>query len=436
MKRLVWLLGIAACLAVAPWGARGEPAATATFNFKGARGSDALRLIATQFGYSVVMGDGVGGTLTANLNQVTLEQALEYVAQATGCEYVLRDRIVLVNPSSLASRVIPLRYLSAVAAAEAVAKMLSDRGTVEPFTGLAEKQVSTEGAMSNALIVTDTPARLERVAKVIEAMDVRPRQVSIEAKLVESVLGVNEKLGFDWQLRASAAGASLPTTFPFPKDQGSGAFTGTPNPNTPVGGSGPAFPPGQTFPYSTPADFKFGKLSFQEFTVAMEILKEQSNTNLVSAPQVTTLDNQQAEIIVGQVVPIATYEHSQLAGTLLLSGYEEKKIGVRLVVTPHFASDSTMVITVSPEVSEILEYRGQFNERPVTSTRSATTQIVIKSGETIMIGGLISSLDRKIVRKVPVLGDIPLLGYLFRHKTVSKDKVDLMIFITPHISAL
>ena len=277
--------------------------------------------------------------------------------------------------------------------------------------------------MSNALIVTDTPARLERVARVIEAMDVRPRQVSIEAKLVESVLGVDEKLGFDWQLRASAAGATLPTTFPFPKDQGSGVLTATPNPNVPVGGTGPAFPPGQTFPYATPSDFKFGKLSFQEFTVAMEILKEQSNTNLVSAPQVTTLDNQQAEIIVGQVVPIATYEHSQLAGTLLL-------------VTPHFANDSTMVITVSPEVSEILEYRGQFNERPVTSTRSATTQIVMKSGETVMIGGLISSLDRKIVRKVPVLGDIPLLGYLFRHKTVSKDKVDLMIFITPHITAL
>jgi len=436
MRRLVVLLAIAACLASTPWGAQGEPAATATFNFKGARGSDALRLIANQFGYSVVMGDGVGGTLTASLNQVTLEQALEYVSQATGCEYVLRDRIVLVNPSAPSSRVFSLKYMSPAAAAGAVSKMLSEKGSAEPYTGLGEKEFATGGAMSNALIVTDTPARLERVARVIEAMDVRPRQVSIEAKLVESVLGVNEKLGFDWQLRASAAGATLPTTFPFPKDQGSGVLTGTPNPNVPVGGAGPAFPPGQTFPYANSSDFKFGKLSFQEFTVAMEILKEQSNTNLVSAPQVTTLDNQQAEIIVGQVVPIATYEHSQLAGTLLLSGYEEKKIGVRLVVTPHFANDSTMVITVSPEVSEILEYRGQFNERPVTSTRSATTQIVMKSGETVMIGGLITSLDRKIVRKVPVLGDIPLLGYLFRHKTVSKDKVDLMIFITPHITAL
>ncbi len=435
MKRLVVIIGIAACLIAAPWGAWGEPAATASFNFKAARGSDALRVIATQFGYSVVMGDAVGGTMTANLNQVTLEEALEYVAQATGCEYVVRGRVVLVNPSAPSSRVIPLRYLSSAAAAEAVAKMLSDRGTVEPFTGLGAKERYSGGAMSNALIVTDTPARLERVAQVIESMDVRPRQVSIEAKLVESVLGVDEKLGFDWQLRASAAGATLPTTFPFPKDQGSGVFTGTPNPNVPVGGGGPAFPPGQTFPYANSADFKFGKLSFQEFTVAMEILKEQSNTNLVSAPQVTTLDNQQAEIIVGNVVPIATYEHLPLAGTLQITGYEEKKIGVRLVVTPHFANDSTMVLSVSPEVSEIVEYRGQFNERPVTSTRSATTQIVMKSGETIMIGGLISSLDRKIVRKVPVLGDIPLLGYLFRHKTVTKDKTDLMIFITPHITA-
>lgn len=435
MRRLVVAIGIAVCLTAAPWGAKGEPAATASFNFKGARGSDALRVIATQFGYSVVMGDAIGGTMTANLNQVTLDEALEYVAQATGCEYVVRDRVVLVNPSAPTSRVISLRYLSSVAAAEAVSKMLSDRGTVEPFTGLGQKERFSGGAMSNALIVTDTPARVERVAKVIESMDVRPRQVSIEAKLVESVLGVDEKLGFDWQLRATAAGATLPNTFPFPKNQGSGVFTATPNPSTPVGGGGPAFPPGQTFPYATPSDFKFGKLSFEEFTVAMEILKEQSNTNLVSAPQVTTLDNQQAEIIVGNVVPIATYEHLPLAGTLQITGYEEKKIGVRLVVTPHFANDSTMVLSVSPEVSEIVEYRGQFNERPVTSTRSATTQIVMKSGETIMIGGLISSLDRKIVRKVPVLGDIPILGYLFRHKTVTKDKTDLMIFITPHITA-
>jgi len=260
--------------------------------------------------------------------------------------------------------------------------------------------------------------------------------VAIEAKLVETVLGDDEKLGVDWQLRASAKGAVLPTTFPFPKTAGSGDFTAEPNPNSQVGGVGPAFPPGQNFPYPSTSDFTFGKLSFQEFAVALDILKQTSSTNLVSAPNVTTLDNQQAEIVVGTVVPIALYERLKETGTLEVIGYEEKKIGVRLLVTPHAADDSSMVLSVNPEISEIIEYRGQFNERPVTSTRSASTQVVMKSGETIMIGGLISSPDRKIVRKVPILGDIPLLGYLFRNKSVTKDKVDLMIFITPHISAL
>lgn len=409
---------------------------TASFNFKGARGSDALRLVATQFGYSVVMGEGVGGTLTANLNEVTLDQALSYVAQATGCEYVVRDKTILINPSAPISRVVPLRYLSPAAAAEAVAKMLSDHGSVEPFTGRGAKEASPTGAMSNALIVTDTPARVDRISSVLATMDVRPKQVAIEAKLVEAVLGKNEKLGFDWQLRASAVGASLPTTFPFPKNNASSIFTGTSNPNDQVGGGGPAFPPGETFPYASTSDFKFGKLSFEEFSVAMDILKQQSNTNLVSSPQVTTLDNQQAEISVGKVVPIATYEHLPLAGTLQVTGYEEKKVGVRLLVTPHFTSDSTMVLTINPEVSEIVEYRGQFNERPVTATRTATTQIIVKSGESILIGGLISTLDQKVESKVPVLGDIPLLGYLFRHKTDSKEKVDLMIFVTPRIVGL
>jgi general secretion pathway protein D len=200
-----------------------------------------------------------------------------------------------------------------------------------------------------------------------------------------------------------------------------------------VGGVGAAFPPGQTFPYTSPSDYTFGKLSFQEFNVALDILKQSSTTNLVSAPNVTTLDNQEAEIIVGTVVPIARYEHTEQTGALQISGYDEKKVGVRLLVTPHVGVDSTMILAVNPEISEILEYRGQFNERPVTSTRSAQTQVEVRSGETVLIGGLIRTVDMKIERKVPILGDIPLIKFLFRHTTTSKQKVDLMIFITPHL---
>jgi general secretion pathway protein D len=450
MRRILAALALAAALIAAPWSAPAQPEGRATFSFKGARAQDALRLIASQFGMSIVIGRDVPGTLTANLSHVTFVQAVEYVAEATGADYRIDGNVLLVNPAGVTSRLVPLHYLDPTAAAAAVRGLLSEKGTAEPFSGrpgglagvagvpgaaggksfLAE---TTNGARANALLVTDTPSRVARVEELIAQMDTRPRLVSIEAKLVETTLGKDEKLGVDWQLRASAAGAVLPTTFPFPKRSGSGDFTATPNPNNQVGGVGPAFPPGQTFPYATPGDYVFGKLSFQEFSVAMDILKQTSNTNLVSAPTITTLDNQQAEMVVGTVVPIAKYERLKETGTLEITGYDEKKIGVRLLVTPHFAEDSTMILSVSPEISEIIEYRGQFNERPVTSTRSAVTQVVVRSGETVMIGGLIKTVDLQIVRKVPILGDIPLLGYLFRHKTIQRQKVDLMIFVTPRL---
>jgi len=429
MRRLVALLALAATLAAAtPAGAR--DGATASFSFKDTRAQDALRLVAAQFGYSFVMGQPVSGSFTATLSDLTFEESVSYVAEATGCDYRIDGKVLVVNPVSLRSAVFLLRYLDPKAAADAVAKVVSEKGFVAPFSGGGGGSASTK---ANALIVTDTPARLEAVARVLEQLDKRPRLIAIEAKLVETTLGSDERLGLDWQLRASAKGAVMPHTFPFPKGAGSGDFTAESNPNNQVGGGGPAFPPGQSFPYASPGEFTFGKLSFQEFSVALELLKQQSSTNLVSAPKVTTLDNQEAEIVVGTVVPIARYERHRETGVLEIIGYDEKKVGVRLLVTPHVGADSTIVLSVSPEISEILEYRGQFNERPVTATRSASTQVVMKGGETVMIGGLIKEVDVKVTRKVPFLGDLPILGALFKHKTSSKQKVDLMIFITPHL---
>jgi len=435
MRRLAVLAGILACLALhAPESGAAGPEGYASFHFKDARVSDAIRLIAAQFGVNVVIGPGTNGSFTASLDHVTLAQAMQYVSEASGVEYTLRDRVLVVNPAGLSSQVFTLRYIDPSAASDAVKKALTSRGTISSYYGRTKDGPwSPATASANVLVVTDTSAGLDRVARILAEMDVKPQVVAIEAKLVETTLGKDEKLGVDWQIRASAKGAVLPTTFPFPKSQGSGDFTGTPNPNNQVGGVGPAFPPGQTFPYTTPADYTFGKLSFEEFTVALDILKQSSGTNLVSAPKITTLDNREAEIIVGTVVPIARYEHTEQTGALEIAGYDEKKVGVRLLVTPHVGPDSSMILAVNPEISEIVEYRGQFNERPVTSTRSAATQVEVKSGETVMIGGLIRSVDMTVERKVPVLGDLPILNFLFRHKATSKQKVDLMIFITPHL---
>jgi type IV pilus assembly protein PilQ len=433
MKRAAVVPMMLAALMLLVTASAGQAPATASFNFRDAKAEDALRLIAAQFGYSIVSGRGVPASITANLADVTFEEAVQYVAEASGCEYRIEQKVLVINPAELSTQVFNLHYLDPEAAEAAVARVLSERGRVDAFSGRGGKPGAPASALSNALVVTDTSARLVTVGRVLQQMDVKPRLVAIEAKLVETTLGADEKLGIDWQLRASATGGVLPTTFPFPKSQGSGEFTGTPNPNNQVGGIGPAFPPGETFPYTNPDDYTFGKLSFQEFSVALDILKQSSRTNLVSAPQVTTLDNQAAEIVVGTVVPIAKYERLKETGTLEVTGYDEKKVGVRLVVTPRVGPDSTMILSVNPEISEIVEYRGQYNERPVTATRSAATQVEMRTGETLLIGGLIREQDIRIVRKVPVLGDIPVLKFLFRHTTTQKQKVDLMIFITPHL---
>jgi type II secretory pathway component HofQ len=433
MKRLVALLALTATLAAgSPAGAR--DGATASFSFKEARAQDALKLIAAQFGYSFVMGQPVTASFSATLTDLTFEESVSYVAEATGCEYRVDGKVLVVNPAAVRSTVFHLRYLDPKAAAGALTNVISAKGFVAPFSGF--EGGSTSSARENALVVTDTPARIEAAARVLERIDRRPQLIAIEAKLVETTLGDDERLGVDWQMRARATGATLPHTFPFPKSAGTGDFTAEPNPNNQVGGVGPAFPPGQAFPYANPTDYTFGKLSFQEFSVALELLKQHSSTNLVSAPKVTTLDNQQAEIVVGTVVPIARYERLKDTGTLEITGYDEKKVGVRLLVTPRVGPDSTLVLSVNPEISEIIEYRGQFSERPVTATRSASTQVVMRTGETVMIGGLIKEVETQTTRKVPILGDIPLLGALFKHKAASKQKVDLMIFITPHLVGL
>jgi len=165
----------------------------------------------------------------------------------------------------------------------------------------------------------------------------------------------------------------------------------------------------------------------------LEILNSRTDTNIISNPRITTLNNQEAKIIVGTIVPIPLYEYSTDTGTRIISGYENQKIGVQLVVTPNINEQKYITLDVVPSVDEITGWTGPDNERPIISTRSATTKVMIKDGQTLVIGGLISEKKVKYKKKVPILGDIPILGLLFTKKEDTVDKTDLLIFITPRI---
>lgn len=303
---------------------------------------------------------------------------------------------------------------------------------------------------TNLLIVTDVPTNIYKIGQVIKRLDKRTPQVAIDAKVVETTLGDNDKLGIDWSIQVAAKGSARPTTFPFNNTavpgvmKSFGGLADTTAASTSTVGSGGAvstttavakFPGRQAFPFVTENKFTFGTLAFDQFGQILEVLQTRRNTRVLSNPRITTLNNQTAHILVGEVLGIPIFERNQNTGNIEITGYTEKDLGVKLSVTPHVNDEGMILVEVKPEISALLGYDELTPEvrAPRFATREAETQVLVKDGDTIAIGGLISENKVDSVKKVPLLGDIPGLGYLFSQKTNTKDKTDLLFFVTVHI---
>jgi type II secretory pathway component GspD/PulD (secretin) len=282
--------------------------------------------------------------------------------------------------------------------------------------------------------LTDLPGRLDRIDAVVRALDARPRQVRIEARMVETTVGHDAFTGIRWNLEASARGGAAPTTFPFDHDrapvsdwraQGDSEASGD------AASGGREFLPGEFFPTVQRGDFVFGIMDASSFGVTMQALRSDRATNLLSSPTITTTDGRKAQVLVGQQIPIPMYERQEQTGVLEIIGYTQQDVGISLDVTPHVGRDGEILMEVTPATSDIVEFIGQYKDRPITATRLARTQVVVREGETLAIAGLITESDYETHSKVPLLGDLPLLGALFRHSGKETRKVELMIFITP-----
>lgn len=409
-----------------------------TLDFSRAPVGLVLEGLCRQNGYNLVLNSGVTDTVSVYLDNMEFQEALDNLARVTSLDFSIVGKTLIVSGASLQSRLINLSYIDARSARDALLKFCSPKGRVEAFVGAGVGAAGGADPLGtgNTLLITDVPGNLEQIERMANALDRQPAQVEIEAKLVETSLSATEKLGIDWNLTVSANGSSMPTTFPFNKNATGGVFTPTPNTQSEGadGGSGAAaYPPGQVFPYPSPGAFVFGRLNASGLAATLDLLSKRGNTNLVSSPRVTTLDGRPASVLVGLTVPIALYERAKDTGITEVIGYDQQEIGMKLNVQPRVTADGKILLKVRPEVSEIVEYRGQFNERPVVRTRQAEAEIIVNDGETLVLGGMIQDLTRDTMSKVPILGDIPLLGFLFRHKGHTKEKLDLLVFVTPRI---
>ncbi len=428
-----------------------------TVNFKGADIRTVLAYISEVAGVDIVPAPDVKGVVDLKLNNKPWKTALDIILRNYGFAYEREGdiiRVVTVNNlkmEELATQTFNLNYGKSKDVVAAIKDIVSERGKV------------MYDDRTNIVLVTDIPTNIYKIGQVIDKLDKRTDQVLIEARIIETVLDDSEKLGIDWNIKMTVAGAKRPTTFPFSQWDNTGQDYGAWNSilpqvqtaaSTAVTGSGslttattteadfPSLPGGTSaFPFAGTDQFTYGTLDFSEFKAVLEFIKQRANTDIVSNPRIATLNNSEALINVGQTLNLPKYERNSTTGKMEITGYEAKDLGIILKVTPHINQKGEIVIDLAPQISDLLRYdtldRASGIVAPVYSTRIAKTQVMIKDGDTIFIGGLIKENDIDRKNKMPflgdLLGDVPYLGLLFSKKETVKQKTELIFFITVNL---
>jgi general secretion pathway protein D len=288
------------------------------------------------------------------------------------------------------------------------------------------------GNEPNSIVVFDYAQNLDRVQEYLALTDVVPRQVLIEARVVEVRLSREHSLGVNWAAFADKGGFKM------------GQF----RVNSSGGASSLAQAITQIPVYNPPGQSTFGAVNpftvtiFDEnLNVVLSAIASDLDTDILSAPRITTVNNRQAEIKIIQSYPWAEpqVDTSGESGTVSITWtvhFEE--IGIILKVTPMITDDGTISMDLSPEISEKVDdlplvVEGITYKVPIIDKRSAATKVVVGNGQTLIIGGLMKDKTTHNRVKVPIVGDIPLLGYFFKSEKTNKEKVELLIFVSPTI---
>ncbi len=292
---------------------------------------------------------------------------------------------------------------------------------------------------TNSLIINADPEDYEQIKGVIQKLDIPRSQVLIEALFMEVRGSDSMSLGVEW----IGFGGEVGTDNSVDKLGFGGSLTG--------GGNLPRVIDSineREIPTSLGTGFNLGVfgnfievdgLEFPSISALITAVATRGDTNILATPQILTMDNEEAEIKVGENRPFLSQARTGEQGVNdVFQSFDFRDVGLTLKVTPHISQNRTVRLELFQEISRVNEEAttgpgGTGATAPVTTKRSADTTVVVKDGHTIVIGGLIEDDVTDSDTKVPCLGDLPLLGYLFRSSTNSTGKTNLMIFLTPHI---
>ena len=425
-----------------------------TLNFQEIETRAVLQLLADASGQNIVVSDSVNGNVTLRLQNVPWDQALDIVLRTKGLDKRKQDNVIIVAPQEeLAARekadlaakkdiqeLAPLRaeYLQVnyAKAADMAALIKTQSGSL----------LSTRGSVAvdertNTLLLQDTADRLGDIRRLVATLDIPVRQVLIESRIVivnddfERDLGARVGLttvNSNGQGVITTSGTAAATDQITSSASTNAATTGNPFPvSYPAGTTGAPERYNVNLPVANPAgSFALGILG-SNFLVDLELSAAQAETRaaVVSSPRVVTANQKEASIEQGVEIP---YQQSASSGATTISF---KKAVLSLKVTPHITPDSRIILDLDvrdDNVGTIVVTSGGVNV-PSIDTREIVTQVLVNDGQTVVLGGILETTSRDVATKVPWLGDVPVLGNLFKTTTKTDDKDELLIFVTPKI---
>jgi general secretion pathway protein D len=372
----------------------------------------------------VAQGKGSGSGGAGSIRVVADERSNRLIIKG---EKTARERIrtliqQLDKPSyfSGSTKVIRLKYADAKNLAELLKGVMSesDSGGKDENKAKGKASIHADEEL-NALVVRAEPSVLKEIDEIIHELDVRRAQVLIESAIVEVTGDVTDSLGFQWALGDTdnpVAGTNFGNAGPSLSSIATGIVA-----KQPTLGNG-----------LTLGGFKESNGQV-DFGVIIQALESQSNTNLLSTPSIMTLDNQEAEIIVGQNVPFKTGSTTSSANSNPFTTIKREDIGVTLKIKPHIHEGNELRLEVEVSSESVASTTVEGQADLITNKRSLKTMILAADQETIVLGGLISDDIIETESKVPLLGDIPILGWLFKSKSTKHVKRNLMVFLRPTV---
>jgi type IV pilus assembly protein PilQ len=301
---------------------------------------------------------------------------------------------------------------------------------------LASKDPPQFDERTNTIFFRETRSNLDNVRKLLVTIDKPTKQVMIEARLVEVTANPTQSYGIDWSGVVGSASNGKTFSYGAPGST-SGSNTSGNVPLSDFALGNPANP-NILGNFSKLIPGQFAILSVPQMSATLRLLNEDNDAEFLANPRIVTADNLQAKIEINRAQPVPQLNFNEQTATAVFGGFQDKKFGNTLIVTPSINKDNFVTLKVKPEISNkvgdsTFVFAGATVSSPIIDTRTLESNVLIRSGDTLAIGGLLQDEVAKARNKVPFIGDVPVLGYLFQNHLNSRVKRNLLVFVTPTI---